>query len=72
MAQTNVTRTRYFTKPSLAKRYGNTTRSIDRWRAAGKFPAPDLYLPNGQPAWAEETIEKYERASVANGAGAAA
>jgi hypothetical protein len=58
--------TRYFTKPRLAKRYGNTTRSIDRWRAAGKFPPPDMYLPNGQPAWTDETIEKHERASVPN------
>jgi hypothetical protein len=63
---------KFYTKPSLAERYGGkSTRTIDRWVEAKKFPPPDIRLPNGQPAWAETTIEKHEKASVAN-AGAAA
>jgi hypothetical protein len=58
---------KFYTKPSLAERYGGkSTRTIDRWVEAKKFPPPDMYLPNGQPAWADATIERHERASVAN------
>jgi hypothetical protein len=56
---------KYYTKPSLAKRYDKSPRSIDRWRAAGKFPQPDMYLPNGQPVWSDTIIEQHERAAVA-------
>jgi predicted DNA-binding transcriptional regulator AlpA len=57
---------RFWTRPSLAARYDKSPRSIDRWIAAGRFPKPDIRLPNGQPAWADSTIERHERASVAN------
>ena len=57
---------KFYTKPSLAERYGGkSTRTIDRWVEAGRFPRPDIRLPNGQPAWADATIEQHERASVA-------
>ena len=57
---------KYWTKPSLAERYGGkSTRTIDRWVKAKRFPLPDIRLPNGQPAWADSTIENHERASVA-------
>ena len=42
---------KYWTKPSLAERYGGkSTRTIDRWVKAKRFPLPDIRLPNGQPA----------------------
>ena len=57
---------KFWTKPSLAARYGGkSTRTIDRWVEAGRFPKPDIRLPNGQPAWADATIEQHELASVA-------
>ena len=58
--------TKFWTKPNLAARYGGkSTRTIDRWVEAGRFPRPDIRLPNGQPAWADATIEQHELASVA-------
>lgn len=56
---------KFWTKPALAQRYGGkSTRTIDRWVEAGRFPKPDIRLPNGQPAWADETIAQHELASV--------
>jgi hypothetical protein len=48
----------------LAERWNSHKRTIKRWRNARKIPQPDFYLPNGWPAWWEETIEAHERASV--------
>jgi predicted DNA-binding transcriptional regulator AlpA len=57
---------KFWTKPNLAMRYGGkSTRTIDRWVEAGRFPPPDIRLPNGQPAWSDATIEQHELASVA-------
>jgi hypothetical protein len=58
----------YFSKPDLARRYGVTPRSIDRWRFVQKFPQPDLFLPNGQPRWLGKTVEAHERSLVPNAA----
>ena len=55
---------RFWTRPSLAARYDKSPRSIDRWIELGRFPKPDIRLPNGQPAWADTTIERHELASV--------
>jgi hypothetical protein len=56
---------KYWTKPRLGLRYDKSTRTVDRWVKAKKFPKPDIILPNGQPAWADTTIERHERDSVA-------
>jgi len=61
-----VAQNKYWLKPKLAERYGTTTRSIDRWRKARRFPEPDIELPNGWPAWSDTTVETHERACVAN------
>jgi hypothetical protein len=54
----------YHSKPALARRYGVSPRSIDRWRSDGKFPKPDMILPSGQPRWRDDTIERHEKASA--------
>jgi hypothetical protein len=55
---------RYFSKPILAERYSVSTRSIDRWVELGRFPHPDMRLPNGRPMWSDDLIEAYERGLV--------
>jgi predicted DNA-binding transcriptional regulator AlpA len=55
---------RYLSKPTLAGRYSVSTRSIDRWVELGRFPRPDMRLPNGRPMWSDDTIEAHERALV--------
>ena len=55
---------RYHSKPSLAERYGVSSRTIDRWRSDGVFPAPDLVLPNVAPRWSDEVIVNHERGAV--------
>jgi hypothetical protein len=55
---------RYHSKPALADRYGVSSRTIDRWRSDGLFPAPDIVLPNGAPRWSDETVETHERGLV--------
>jgi hypothetical protein len=71
MIKTAAPAKKWFTKKRLAERYDTTTRSIDRWVVAGKFPAPDGRLPSGWPIWADTTIAKHERDSVANATAAA-
>jgi hypothetical protein len=63
--------TKYHSKPALAGRYAVSTRTIDRWRSDGLFPAPDLVLPNGAPRWSDELIVKHERSAVGKAAAAA-
>jgi hypothetical protein len=55
---------RFHSKPALADRYGVSSRTIDRWRSDGLFPAPDLTLPNGAPRWSDELIVNHERNNV--------
>jgi predicted DNA-binding transcriptional regulator AlpA len=59
--------THYHNKPALAL-LGVSTRSIDRWIEIGRFPRPDLRLPNGRPLWLNETIEAHERSLVPHAA----
>jgi hypothetical protein len=62
---------RYHSKPELAERYRVSSRTIDRWRSDGLFPAPDLVLPNGAPRWSDDTVETHERNAVGAAARAA-
>jgi hypothetical protein len=54
----------YITQPTIARRYGVSNDTVRRWRRSGKFPQPDIYLPNGWPAWTLKTVEGHERRSV--------
>jgi hypothetical protein len=56
---------RRLSKAALAKRWGKSTRSIDRMREKPEFPAPDII--NGQCTWWLSTIQKYERATQTGG-----
>jgi predicted DNA-binding transcriptional regulator AlpA len=55
---------RWFSKRQLGDRYSVCTRSIDRWVAAGRFPA-GTKMPTGRMYWSDREIEKYERQLVA-------
>jgi len=48
------------TIPAVARRLGVTKMTLYRWRAAGKFPPPDLEA--GRPRWLVSTIEGWIRA----------
>jgi len=56
----------FFGETSLAKRYGVTPRTIQRWMKGGKLPSPTT-LPSGRPAWANTVIEAHERGLVGRG-----
>jgi hypothetical protein len=57
---------KWFSQTALAKRYGVTTRTVQRWRKTGKLP-PATTLPSGRPAWGDIVIEAHERGLVGNG-----
>jgi predicted DNA-binding transcriptional regulator AlpA len=65
-----TTPTFYFGTRALADRYKTTTRTIKRWKKAGKLPQPTK-LPNGRDGWANATIEQYEKSLVGGGSAAA-
>jgi hypothetical protein len=44
----------------LVKRYGRSQRTLDRWKARGVLPPPDMVI-NGIAYWYPETIEQNER-----------
>lgn len=67
MSKQDVDR-RYHTKTDLAARYRVTTRTVDRWREDGLFPAPDFTLPNGAPRWSDELVTEHERSAVGRSA----
>lgn len=49
------------TRKDLAQRYGLALRTVDRWRAAGKLPAP-VYLKGClQPLWRPIDIVSHEK-----------
>jgi hypothetical protein len=54
----------FFSKPLLAQRYAVSTRAIERWILSGRFPRPDLVLPNGRPRWSDEVVVAHERAAI--------
>jgi hypothetical protein len=47
------------TVTDLADVLRTTRRSIERLRAAGRVPSPDLYLGKRQPRWRAETIRRF-------------
>ena len=55
---------RFYTKLELAERYRVNPRTIDRWRDTGRYPTPDLVLPNGAPRWSDKIVVAHEHASV--------
>jgi hypothetical protein len=56
---------KYLSSNQVRRRYGDPSpRTLHRWIARGRIPAPDIILPNGRKAWAEQTLEEHERASV--------
>ena len=57
---------KWFSQTALAKRYGVTTRTVQRWTKSGKLPPPDK-LPRGRAAWGDIVIEAHERGLVGNG-----
>ncbi len=48
------------TRNDIAKKYGVTVVTIDRWRAAGILPAP-LVLGKSTVRWREADLDKYDR-----------
>jgi hypothetical protein len=53
----------FLRQPQLAKRYATSVRTIQRMRAEGRLPKPDLYL-GPFPLWSDETLESFEREAV--------
>jgi len=51
---------RWYSKRQLADRYSVSTRSIERWTEAGKFPA-GTRMPSGHWYWSDLDIEEHER-----------
>jgi hypothetical protein len=62
---------KFYAKNELARRYATTVRSVERWVAAKRYPAPDLELPNGRKRWSDDIVERHEKASTASAARAA-
>jgi hypothetical protein len=58
--QTQTKIRRWYSKRQLADRYSVSTRSIERWAEAGKFP-PGTQWPNKRWYWSDRDIEEYER-----------
>jgi hypothetical protein len=54
---------RWFSKRQLADRYSVATRTVDRWVAAGKFPA-GIQWPNKRWYWSDIQVEDHERSLV--------
>jgi predicted site-specific integrase-resolvase len=61
--QTQTKIRRWFSKRQLSDRYGVSTRSIERWVEAGKFPAGTQW-PNKRWYWSDREIEAYERSLI--------
>lgn len=55
----------FLTKPSLARRWQKTPRTIDRWtkRPPAGFPAPIII--GGRKHWDLDVVEAYERSCAA-------
>lgn len=60
---------KFYAKGELASRYATTPRSLERWVAAGRYPPPDLELPNGRKRWSDNLVESHEKGSTASAAG---
>ena len=49
------TEDRYLSKREVAALYGVSTRTIDDWTKAGRFPKP-FRLPSGRPRWPHSQV----------------
>jgi predicted DNA-binding transcriptional regulator AlpA len=52
----------YLPKKMVAKRYGSSTRSVDRWEADGTFP-PGFYIKK-RKFWRLSDLIRHERSLV--------
>jgi len=59
---------RWYSKRQLGDRYSVSTRSIERWVEAGKFPAGTQW-PNKRWYWSDREIEAHERSLVGGNRG---
>lgn len=57
---------KWYPTRQVAARYGTSTRTIERWVKAGKFPRP-TQMPNGHNYWADFVIEAHERSLLGGG-----
>jgi predicted DNA-binding transcriptional regulator AlpA len=57
-------------KRAVAAHYNCSTRTIDRWVQAGRFPKP-IRLPNGHDYWTDGMIEEHDQRLLSNGKAAA-
>ena len=54
---------KYLRRRAVANRYGITPRSVDRWSADGRLPAP---VYRGKiPLWEEAQLDESDRAAAA-------
>ena len=61
---TSASDRRFFPKRAVARRYGVTTRTVDRWKKQKVIPPPDLTINNRQ-FWDEATLDRNDRERVA-------
>ena len=63
--QTQLKVRRWYSKRQLGDRSSVSTRTIERWVQAGRFPAGTQF-PNRHWYWSDGQIEAHERSLVAN------
>jgi hypothetical protein len=67
MEQTESKPKRFLTTRQLSERWGGiSTRTIARWRVAGKVPAPIKMPGSCYDLYDEDEIEAHERSLVSN------
>jgi excisionase family DNA binding protein len=50
---------RLLTRRQVADRLSVSTRTLNRWVAAGQFPAATTLLPGGHPRWRESVVDRW-------------
>jgi hypothetical protein len=55
---------KYLPKRGVARRYGVTSRTVDRWKKRKVIPPPDLRR-NNREYWLEEALDHHDRQCVA-------
>jgi hypothetical protein len=53
----------YLRKWGVASRYATTPRTVDRMKADGRLPQPDLYSGRS-PLWSEDRLDANDRAAA--------
>ena len=61
---TSASDRRFFPKRAVARRYGVTTRTVDRWKKQNVIPQPDLTI-NNRHFWCEDELDRHDRQLVA-------